>query len=386
MSSRRSFRLCSATLCPLGVLALAVDLGTSALFSQTVAAPSPLSAEWRVVGSPPVIVSADAFSLPAGTEIGRSLQAKRVSVRLLSRPAFGELADSWSTLEVGPASLTFLRGSSGGGVVLLGDVPLQLPLVIPLDPAGKSASVLDFTFVLDGNSQTSCVSINGRDYTLPTTVTAGPIQVFLSAGKTVGWEVSKMEVQASPEPAAGPATGGSDPGVRSRDRSDLIASALTPAARAAERRQSFKEALAHGRSGNLAKAEATLLKGNRYVSGTAGWQIESAGKLTQLALALRQQYDVRGAVATAQRALVVLKEAERLSVSASNRQKATVQEMAAFLQEELLRDLVAARVLYEKARQLDSQSVRAKRALDQLSAADEKSRRFSEGQRKGGGS
>ncbi|HEY8993103.1 MAG TPA: hypothetical protein VIM71_00330 [Lacunisphaera sp.] len=144
-----------------------------------------------------------------------------------------------------------------------------------------------------------------------------------------------------------------------------------------ERKQAFTEAMALYRSKDHSRAEERLLRGNRHQSRTLGWYLESAGKLTQVALSLRQQYDLHGAVLAAQRAQALLEEAGKAAGLADKlRERAAVYEMKGYLEDELLRDPDAARASYEKAKKIDPQSVRAGKAIEHLDADQAKDARL----------
>lgn len=364
---------------------LAVTQLARPLAAQVLVTPVSL-AGWQVTGATSIVGVDPAFTVPAGAEVSRSFSASKLTVRLISKPAFGDTPQNWSTLEVGPASLTFLKDKNGGGIVMLGDVALQLPYNVTLDSESRSIATLDFNFVLDRAKQSAVVTFNGRDFSLPATTPAAPIKVVISAAKSTSWLVDRLDVTAVADLAPVPVVNDPSPGNRPRDRAEVVTKNQTAAARAAERNQNFNDALVYHKAGNSAKVDETLAKSNRYLPNTLGWQIETGSKLTQFALSLRQRYDARGAVATAQRALSVLQEAERLSTNATVRQKAAIQEMVGFLHDEVLRDAAAARAAYQKAQQLDAASPRARQALDLIAETEAKALRLAGPAKKGGGS
>jgi hypothetical protein len=146
-----------------------------------------------------------------------------------------------------------------------------------------------------------------------------------------------------------------------------------------ERKQDFADALALFQKKDHGRGEKKLLAGNRRKPETLGWYLESAGKLTQMALALRQEYDHHGAVAVAQRARALLAEAEKMAKSGDAlRDRAAVQEMMGYLDEEILRDPGAAWESYERAKKIDPQSVRAGKAIEHLDADRAKDARLRE--------
>jgi len=186
--------------------------------------------------------------------------------------------------------------------------------------------------------------------------TAG-LFVLVSVGSSVSISSAQQNGRQSPPPAQH----GNDPAAR--------------AAEEAEQQQALTEAVALYNSRNPA-AEERLLRGNRHEPTTLGWQIESANKLTHLALILRQEYDYSGALAVATRALAVLDDAEKLARRADAHQRALVQEMTAFLLEEIVRDPESARAAFEKARQANPSSKRAEQGLARLQEEKAKQQRL----------
>ncbi len=367
-------------------LGLVFLLATSltVLTAQDRLTPATLTA-WTASGTPPVAeISTGAITLPAGSQLFRSYPAGRVTVRLLSRPYFHAKSGNWPALEVGPAALTFVQDGAGGGMVLLGDKALTLPQTIALGTDGRSVRQLDLRLDYDGARNEVTLVMDGASYALASTSAGEPMAVAVSAGAEAAWTLDILEVTASPA-------------VKSDDKSDtnsvanrgnapsigqkpVAPSAGTPPADAAARKRAFAEAAALFKAGDFAGAEKALFSTNRHPPGTLGWQLESAGKLTQMSLTLRQEYYPKVSVAVARRALEFLREGARLARTAAGGQRATIHEMAAFLHDELLRDESAARTEYQKAQQASPQSARTRDGLNRLNEARDKSQRLNRSQ------
>ena len=141
-------------------------------------------------------------------------------------------------------------------------------------------------------------------------------------------------------------------------------------------KQDFADSRASFASGDHARGEELILKSNRHEQGTLAWRLESAGKLTQMAFSLRQQYDHRGAITVAQRALVLLRETAKHDKTAMPRERAEAHELAAYIAEEILRDPAAAQADYEEALKINPQSRRAQAGLARLEEAKSKAARL----------
>lgn len=335
-------------------------------------------AEWRIVGKAPTLAEDQAITVAAGSELLRTLDAGRVSVRMVSRPYFSATPADWPALEVGPASLTFLRTANDGAMVLLGDRAVQLPDTITLDGEGRSKQLLDLTLSYDQTQQVATLLIDNRTFELPASAPAGVVTVALAAGAAADWRIESLTVQSIPDSSAAgdsPEPQATDPNLPGKRPTDPNRD-VDRASQAAARKRALVDSFGLAKSRDYAQAEDALLRANRHEPGTLSWQIESAGKLTHLALVLRQHYDHRGAVAVALRALEILQAAGPLAGAANPRRQATVHEMAAFLHDELLHDPAAARTAYEHAQRVDRESVRARKGLDELDEARAKTLRL----------
>jgi hypothetical protein len=183
-------------------------------------------------GRLPAQEKSTSVTVPAGGELSRTYEAAaQISVHLLSRPFFGAAPAGWPALEVGPASLAFVRDTKGGGLVLLGDQPLSLPLDLALGEDGRSLLPLDFTFSYSQPKATATLMLEGQDFVLAATAPAGPLRVVVAAGQAKAWTLDSFDVITSAAPSTG--TDGKSSGA-SQDPS--------PAAPATTDAQAFAEA------------------------------------------------------------------------------------------------------------------------------------------------
>lgn len=141
--------------------------------------------------------------------------------------------------------------------------------------------------------------------------------------------------------------------------------------RAAERKAVVDQSTALFSARDYANGEKILLSDNRAKPNSLEWSLESAGKLVQMALRLRANYDHRGAIAVANRALVVLQEAKGLpgSPNAAPRRLGAWYELNGFIHENLLVDRDSAKASYEQALRANPGSLNAQNALARI--ADE---------------
>jgi hypothetical protein len=339
---------------------------TPGLPAQDRLSPASLSS-WQATGRAPAIdATSGAIEIPAGSQLVRNFPGSQVTVQLLSQPYFQANAGDWPALEVGPAALSFIQDGAGGGLVLLGDTLLTLPQSIALGPDGRSLQPLGFSLSYDRTQQVATFVINGESYVLAATALDDSITVALSAGKAVAWRVDRLEVVAGVPATANTAKSTTDsPGTKKKQSVDP--EALNPPADAVTRKLSFDAALELMATGRYASGEEKLFSTNRHKPGTIGWYTEAAGKLTQIALVLRQQYDARGAIAVSLRADTLLALGEKLAAKTTKkRQHAEVFAMRGFLKEELMRDSSGAREAYEQAKEIDPSSPRADQALKRL--------------------
>jgi hypothetical protein len=198
------------------------------------------------------------------------------------------------------------------------------------------------------------------------------VAVILSTGETAPWLLENLVVTAPLESRGTGLQGPKNPS----QVEQIAKKTVDEESLARIRRDSFEAAKTfyHGKCDS--DAEGALFSSAREVSGTVGWYLEAAGKLTHVALALRREYNYPQAIAVAQRALAFLKEAEKLARNAKAPRQASIHEMAGFIQDELLRDAESAKSSYQRAKQLSPASKRAKGGLKKLEDEAEASKRF----------
>jgi hypothetical protein len=195
------------------------------------------------------------------------------------------------------------------------------------------------------------------------------VLAFLLTASFAGLSAQDTLTPVTPSVAEPAVTAGAGTG---SDSSRIVPLTIEPAALAVERAKDFDNSLALFKARDLVNAEKVLLRSNRWQSGTLGWQLESAGRLTHMALVLRQRYDYPGSLAVAQRALAILRDADGLALKASASKRSAVHEQAAYIAEEILRDPVAARTEYQLALQFNAKSVRAREGVQRLDEAQAK--------------
>lgn len=317
---------------------------------------------------PDTVTVAETLSLPVKGEVTRSYSAGKVSVRMVSHPYFSSTAAGSPALEVGPASLTFMLDKKGGAVLLLGDTLLTLPSSIPLGADDRSKQPLDFTLSYDPTDSAANLTFEGKPFTVPAKVASSGANIVIAAGDQQSWQIDTLEV-SSDSPVL-PSIAASDNS--GADLSDTSLDEPNPEAAAANRAKDFEDSRALFKAHDLIGAEKALVRSNRKKTDSVAGRIESAGKLIQMAFVLRQEYDYPGALAIAQRALVLLREVDKLVPKASVEERSEAHSMAAYIGIEILHDTTAARADYEQALQIDASSNRARDGVQQLDEADAK--------------
>lgn len=327
--------------------------------------------QWAVKGGA-AVQNAQGTLVPVGSELSQSLSGDTVGMRVVSRPYFGATPDTWAMLSVGGATLSFAKDGNGGGLVLVGDTMQALPLRVALDADGRAQSSLDIAMTASRVTGSASVTVAGHAPTeVKAAFPAGSVSLVISAGDAMPWQLERVETISD----------GAATNTNSASTAKNAGAASTPKAgtetksRAQLRREAFEGARSAYRQKDKAGAEKKLFATNRNKEGTFGWHTESAGLLVQMALSLRQQYDLRGAAELAQRALELLDAGDKLPGNPRAQERAALFEMSGFIHEELLRDEDAARLDYEKAAKLNAKSARAKEALDRLEENRAKVRR-----------
>lgn len=140
------------------------------------------------------------------------------------------------------------------------------------------------------------------------------------------------------------------------------------------RKVAFEKSNALFLARDYTSAEAVLFSTNKEKSDTPAWQVESAGKLVQMALNLRSQYDYRAAREVAQRALAYLQQGEKGQGVARGEQKVKRQayELSGYIYESVLDDLPSAKASYQQALTIDAKSSSAMEALARIAEVEAK--------------
>lgn len=302
--------------------------------------------DWTAIGGAPTR-QGDGLTIPGGAQILRSVASTVVEVRVVSRPYFSAVPADWAALEVGPAILTFVRESGGGGLLLLGDTPLALPFALPLDAAGRSRLPLDFILRFDALNGRAVLSINQATYDVDATAPAGPVEIVLSAGRSQPWSLDRLEVEL---PVVGSGQAGAA-GATSAHEAASPSRPVNPAEWARAFASATAEASRRFMAGDDVMAEKILTDAARNPRNSPEWHLESANALTQQAFALSRAGRPDKAIAIAQRALEHTEKATRKAARRpeSAALAANAEELAGFIKEKLLADHAGAKVQYLRA-------------------------------------
>lgn len=342
--SRLSAVLCAAS--------WSMAIVTSALAQGAESTADPVA--WENVGGEIITTPGTrALTIPAGGQIHHRFTSEAVLIALVSRPTFGEVPSEWAMLDVGPASLTFVRDKDGGGMVLLADEPLSLPFDITLDETGRSEVPLDIKLYYDQSLRIAVLTIAEVEFEVAATSSAGEIVVAVSAGQSSAWNFDLLEVDDEVDRAGDAASmAGVDPDRGGKNTSgDEVKLVAASGNRAEIRRQAVADSRALFVQGEDAAAEKVLTNANRNPRNTAEWHLESANALVQMTYSLVRAGQAEKAAALAARALEHTELAARKASRGPGRSALTAaaDETAAFIHERLLGDYTAARASYERA-------------------------------------
>jgi hypothetical protein len=156
---------------------------------------------WQISGTELSSLAAQSeLILPAGAQLSRSFAPGVVTVHLVSKPFFGSDPGDCPSLEVGPASLAFVRDNSEGKLALIvgNGTPAALPVAIPLGEDGRSAQPLDLTLSFDGASGLVTVTIPGQPLLSVSGAASGSaVEVAVAAGTQIAWPIGSLEVVVS---------------------------------------------------------------------------------------------------------------------------------------------------------------------------------------------
>ena len=357
-------------------LALLSTVAVAALTAQDRLSPTTL-ASWKATGAAPLVAQDQgAIILPASAQLARTFPAGQLLVHMVSRPFFGAAADSCSALEVGPASLAFVRIETGGGMVLLGDKALPLPSAIALGADGRSLQPLDLTLSYDAVRNEATLVLDGASYTVSATTSAAQLPVAVSAGSQAGWTLDVLETSSIPSPvnpalSSNASNGGGSPAnlPQGSAASAPDSSSILPSIDAAIRGRAFESAVSLAGAGDLAGTENAVATIGHYPANTAGWELEMAGSLVQLAFRLRGNGNLVASAATARDALQHLDRCVKLASGAGSNLAGNALEIAGFVESRFFGDLESAKASYQKALIATPNQVGARSALDRLLAA-----------------
>ncbi len=341
-------------------ICVAMGLAATAAVGQ-VTAPAPEIA--------PRSVAVEPLNVPVGGEWSETFEGAYLRVAVVSRPYFASEAAKTPALEVGGAGIAFIRDEFGGSLVLLGEKQTTLPYVIALGADGRSRANLNLLVTYDASLGEAAVRVGNAVHRFTVSASKGSLPVVLSAGASEAWDVTRLKIDTTytdnTANAAEPSIALPDAEV-AQPRRPSRAEKQAETARRKQAVEGSRQLFQSKDSKDKLRAERMLLAENRHEPGTAAWYRESATKLTHAALALRQRYDLQGAIAVGRRAQTFLKEASTLASADLPKNRAQIHELSAFLWEEVLRDAPAAADEYETALGIYDKSPRALEAKARL--------------------
>lgn len=153
-------------------------------------------------------------------------------------------------------------------------------------------------------------------------------------------------------------------------QSSNAATTAADRARLATHRSTMDTAAAHAKGNNLANAEAAVVQLNRGKPNTAGWHIESAQRLLQIADRLAREGQPTNTTRLANSALQHLAKAEGLPMDP--RTRASAKTLKGFIHERYLGESTAALAEYSAAAELSPNATRAKAAANRLTHSGQK--------------
>lgn len=303
---------------------------------------------WSLTGARSAVDS-ERLTIPQGSQIARAYRSSMVRVDIVTRPYFGSRPSEWATVEVGPTSLSFVRDAKGGGVVLLGDVPLSLPFGLPLDPEGRSEVPLELSLEFDSVSNSAVLRVFGESFDTDARAVGRSIEVALSSGGSVSWEIDSLEVHTSASSKDGVSDG--DKSTEGKDPLVPPSATLRNEGNGIERRQAIRDARTAASEGELAAAEKFLSDTTRNPRNSAEWHLETANSLVQLAFAVSRMAKPQAAVTLSGRALTHVEMALRKAARnpGSNPIEADAHALAGFVYERLLAEPDQAVIYYHQA-------------------------------------
>lgn len=319
-------------------------------------------------------LEASPMTVPPNQEFNRSFESDRISIQMVSRPYFGLTPAEWSTVEIGPASLTFLKEKGGGAIVLLGDQALPFTLDVGIGPDNRSVAPVEFGLSYDRTAAMATLAIGGREFSLPAQPPAGPLQVVISAGSVAPWQIDSIQIlgasqDADLSPGTPNATGNANQAGKAADQK--TASAGVGEIGALDRNSAISQALALFSSGKTANAERALENASRRKKGSAAWHLDVAAGFVKVALLFAEQGNVPNADAAAQLALVRLQQVANSAAPGEDDLAANALSLAGMVQERFLGNWTAAKESYGLAEQKWPQGAWAKQAAKRLDEQDQ---------------
>ena len=348
-------------------LALVGQAAMAVLAAQDRLSPTTLGS-WNASGAAPLVaLDQGAILLPAGGQLARAYPAGLLRVHLISRPFFGSTEDKTPALEVGPASLAFVRIENGGGMVLLGDRALPLPSAISLDADSCSLRPLDLSLTFDRSRDEATLVLDGASYTVSATTGAPQLQVAVSAGSGAGWTLNLLEVSSTPDVASGGAAAADPAGAKAeRVVNPLPAGLALAPKRVVARQRAFESAVALAAAGDLAGAEKALAASAHDPANTAGWELEQANRLVQLAMRLREQGSLDRSAKAARLVLQHVDRCVKLATDAEADVAGSALELGGLVNDRFFGDLKSAEAAYRQSLTIVPGQASARSALDRL--------------------
>lgn len=343
-------------------LAVAVTLmstGASASIPTVASYPA-----WKVtVGS--FSINGAGGTLAIGSEIAHRIDGDIAGVRLVMRPVFENAPKSWPMVSVAGATLTFGRDGKEGGMVLTGDAMQSLAMKIPLDTSGRAVDALDVTMVVDRlRSVVELTVAGGVSVSTKLTIPVGSIAITVSSGATAPLHIERVEL-LSAAPISNDSVNSTNTVAKTLGSTQAKPAVPEPTEDDL-RKVAFDGAMQLFRDKKQGEAEKKIKALSNHPANTIEEYLETAGNLTHVALALRQEYDLAGAIETGRRVLALLAEADKLPGKPEASSRAALFEMAGFVHEEILRDDEEAEKSYGLSAQLNDKAQRVTEALGRL--------------------
>lgn len=323
-----------------------------------------LAAWGHTGGAPRIDDTGGGVIVPAGGQLARAYSGDRVTVRLVTRPFFSDRNENWPALEIGPASLSFVRDAGGGGIVLLGDTALHLPETIVLGSDGRSVRSLDLLLSYDRPGGTALLTLDATSHSVPAITPFGTVEVALSAGAENAFMIDLLEITVAPALAvASPGKAADTPATKSK-----------PTIEKTSRREAFGQARALAAQNSDDRAEEALTAANRAKPGSPAWHSETAHALVMLAIDFSQKGRFAIADRIAQRALKQIELATRKAAKDEPAIAANAFELGAFVEERFLGDWTRAKESHRRALEAWPEAASAKERLKHIEDTEQEAR------------